>query len=134
MKLSDDEQILISQNFNNKLINCIKKCPVIFAKSEKLFRNNIKKDAAWRKVAEEMQMSEKKVKNKWKNLRDRFVKENREVTRTSNSGAGQDDVYVSNWPLYSELLFLANHCKSRPLPVVMAFLSKVLQIHIRNNI
>ncbi|XP_058839866.1 uncharacterized protein LOC131695398 [Topomyia yanbarensis] len=108
------QEELTNQTHNGRLINSIKKYPAIYAKSSKEFRNSIRKDVAWRHVAEEMQMTETAVKAKWKNLRDRFVKEHREVTNSSSSGAGEEEVYESNWPLYNELLFLAAHCKNRP--------------------
>lgn len=55
------EDIDVPLNFNYKLIGCIKKYPAIYAKQTKQFRNLIKKDAAWRYVAHEMEMSGKWV-------------------------------------------------------------------------
>lgn len=47
----------ILEDFNFKLVNCVKKYPVIYAKASKEFRNAGKKDKAWRDVANEMDIS-----------------------------------------------------------------------------
>lgn len=54
------------------------------------------------------------VKTKWRNLRDRFIKEMRKVDGTSASGAGVDQVYESKWVLFEEMAFLVAHCENRP--------------------
>lgn len=49
----------VLEDFNFKLINCIKKYPVIYAKASKEFRNTVKKDRAWLEVAREMDINGK---------------------------------------------------------------------------
>lgn len=57
---------------------------------------------------------ENMVKTKWRNIRDRFVKELRKSNGSSVSGAGADDLYDSKWVLFDELKFLSAHCENRP--------------------
>ncbi|XP_062554755.1 uncharacterized protein LOC134219882 [Armigeres subalbatus] len=101
-------------NVNYVIINTIKKFPVLYAKGSKLYRNVQEKQRAWSSVAKKLEMPEKNVKTKWRNLRDRYVKELRKVKQTGTSGAGTEDVYKSKWFLFEELEFLAAHSENRP--------------------
>lgn len=121
-------------NVNYVIINTIKKFPVLYAKGSKLYRNVQEKQRAWSSVAKKLEMpgmvlnefqhilcyvcylfiTEKNVKTKWRNLRDRYVKELRKVKQTGTSGAGTEDVYKSKWFLFEELEFLAAHSENRP--------------------
>ena len=48
---------------------------------------------------------------RWRNLRDKFVRENKKVTKRKSGEEGP--CYVSNWPLYNIMLFIGDTVKHR---------------------
>lgn len=56
------------------------------------------------------------VKNKWKNLRDVFMKEAKIVRRPRSGDPGSpnnDDIYIGKWSYFKELSFLKDIVKPR---------------------
>lgn len=48
---------------------------------------------------------------RWRSLRDKFVRENKNVTKRKSGEEGP--CYVSNWPLYNIMLFIGDTVKHR---------------------
>ncbi|CAM4606717.1 unnamed protein product [Leuciscus chuanchicus] len=70
-----------------RLILAVSECRFLYDLSDEGYRDTNRKSAAWRKVAEEVDMSVEEVKKKWRDLRDAFVRYRREDQSRRVSGA-----------------------------------------------
>ncbi|XP_021694383.1 uncharacterized protein LOC110674514 [Aedes aegypti] len=52
------------------------------------------------------------VKSRWKSLRDKFVREQNELSQITTSGSAAPE--KAKWKFFDELLFLKGHCQRRP--------------------
>ncbi|XP_062541565.1 transcription factor Adf-1-like [Armigeres subalbatus] len=94
------------------LINKVKQHNCLWAKSSKDYRNVLKKEKIWVEIAAELKKSVDSIKNRWKSLRDRFVREQGQITVASSSGSAAPD--SPSWQYFNELSFLKAHCQKRP--------------------
>ncbi|XDV31483.1 hypothetical protein PO909_002475 [Leuciscus waleckii] len=77
--------------------------PEIYDTKSYTYRDRTKKEIAWRKISEEVGLSEETVRRKWKGLRDTYVKEKKKETeKKSGSGANQE----KRWKYSAVLSFL----------------------------
>nr|XP_054930432.1 uncharacterized protein LOC126538461 [Dermacentor andersoni] len=91
--------------FNEALITEVEKRRVLWDVRDRNYKNNMKRDQAWRATADALSVDVTQVMKRWKSLRDTFMKKRKEVT-TTKSGAGADSVFSVRWPHYNQLLFL----------------------------
>uniref|UniRef100_A0A3B1JRP6 MADF domain-containing protein n=1 Tax=Astyanax mexicanus TaxID=7994 RepID=A0A3B1JRP6_ASTMX len=70
------------------LITAVSSFPVLFDASLHIYRDNVKKCDAWKKVAEIVGASEEECRKKWKNLRDQYRRERNRERERSKSGSG----------------------------------------------
>ena len=94
------------------LLNEVKRREEIWKTSHSLYKDRPLRTRAFVEVAEAVteatgsEVSVDEIKKKLKSLKRRYAAEKRKLNLTSRSGAGADEVYVSNWHLFSQLTFL----------------------------
>uniref|UniRef100_A0A8B9J7A3 MADF domain-containing protein n=1 Tax=Astyanax mexicanus TaxID=7994 RepID=A0A8B9J7A3_ASTMX len=71
---------------DERLITAVSSFPVLFDASLHIYRDNVKKGDAWKKVVEIVGASE--VQEKWKNLSDQYRRERNRERERSKSGSG----------------------------------------------
>ncbi|KYQ50120.1 hypothetical protein ALC60_10813 [Trachymyrmex zeteki] len=95
------------------LINLVKANPVLYEKHHKGYNKRSDKLLMWNRIGISLipPMTEKE----FYRLRQKFGKERRKVLQSQpRSGASGNDVsYKSNWILYNDLMFLADHIQPR---------------------
>ncbi|XP_058824994.1 uncharacterized protein LOC131685349 [Topomyia yanbarensis] len=109
MEREDEYELCIEK----RLISLVKEYPCIYAKGTIAYRNSGARVKAWLLISKTLNISEGIARTKWRNLKDRYVKERRKQDQTAVSGAGSEDVYVSKWIFFNELSFLSAHCELR---------------------
>ncbi|XP_017471636.1 PREDICTED: transcription factor Adf-1-like isoform X2 [Rhagoletis zephyria] len=92
-----------------KLIEAIKMQPCLFDKSSNLFRNKYLKEWAWQAVAASVGVSEEHCRNRWKSLRDRFVRE----VAANRPKSGDAANYKPEWCFMDAMRFLTKHIAPR---------------------
>ncbi|XP_077523052.1 uncharacterized protein LOC144133846 [Amblyomma americanum] len=91
--------------FNEALITEVERRRVLWDVRDRDYKNNMKRDQAWRAIAVALSVDVTQVMKRWKSLRDTFMKKRKEVTAIK-SGAGADSVVNVRWPHFNQLLFL----------------------------
>ncbi|EAT32379.1 AAEL015471-PA [Aedes aegypti] len=110
-----DSDIDMTEEQVVQLIELVRKHPLLYDKQCHAYRKAALKDRAWSSIASILGegITGEKAYKRWKNLRDRFMKELRKVENTSTSGAGVSDIHTPKWVFYEDLSFLRDHCKRR---------------------
>ena len=85
---------------------------VLYAVNHAEYHDTNKRNAATKRIAEEMGIIEESVPNTLKNLRTQFLKEKRKVECSKGTGKGRKQLYVPKWKLYDALAFLLPYTKS----------------------
>uniref|UniRef100_A0A1B6MQM8 MADF domain-containing protein n=1 Tax=Graphocephala atropunctata TaxID=36148 RepID=A0A1B6MQM8_9HEMI len=85
------------------LITEVQQRPSLWNNKDPEFYNRSYNDRVWDIVAETVQMPKLSAKNKWKNLKDSFVKAVKNGGRRSEGGSSVDP---NKWPHFTSLLFL----------------------------
>ena len=85
---------------------------VLYAVNHAEYHDENKRNAATKRIAEEMGISEESVTNMLKNLRTQFLKEKRKVECSKGTGKGRKQLYVPKWKFYDALAFLLPYTKS----------------------
>ncbi|XP_044733007.1 uncharacterized protein LOC123295653 isoform X2 [Chrysoperla carnea] len=84
-----------SHIFNLQLIELVKKNPLLYDHSHPGHKNKIAKEQCWVKISEQLNFDVDSVKKRYRNLRDRFVRERRLGTK--------------GWRLYNQLEFFSDY-------------------------
>nr|CAI5829817.1 unnamed protein product [Callosobruchus analis] len=73
----------------------------------KHYHNRLLVDREWTRIAADLQETKEVVKNKWKNLRDRFKKELNKIPKYRSGDDGENaSQYNSTWSHFESMLFL----------------------------
>ncbi|KAL2102310.1 hypothetical protein ACEWY4_001478 [Coilia grayii] len=88
-----------------RLITVISGFPILYDMSLSSYRDTSMKNEAWRKVAEIVGVPEQKCRDRWKSLRDSYVKEKKKEKERSRSGAGASS--RPRWKFMAVMGFLA---------------------------
>ncbi|XP_013178335.1 PREDICTED: uncharacterized protein LOC106125607 [Papilio xuthus] len=91
-----------------KFINIIRSFPEIYAVGQSDYKNMYKKEIAWKKIKEEMGMDIKRLKVKWRNLRDTYIK-HKNCRRSGIKGPNT----LYNWVWANEMAFVEPYIKFR---------------------
>lgn len=87
----------------------------------KSYKDRVKKHNGLKEMAEQFSTTAEEIQRKIHNIRNQFNSEFKK-TRTTKSGQGTDELYVSKWPYYNLLLFLQGGSACKPaignLPMV----------------
>ncbi|XP_049876426.1 uncharacterized protein LOC126374024 [Pectinophora gossypiella] len=73
----------MTENQTERLIQLVQAHPCLYNRRDKDYRNTIRKDYIWDKIAKELQQNRETAKGKWKNLKDgytKFKKQNKVTT------------------------------------------------------
>ncbi|XP_044734314.1 transcription factor Adf-1-like [Chrysoperla carnea] len=100
-------KVIFSSVDDEKLVETVAKFPCIYDTSNKLYKNQVAKDNAWKEVAEHTKKSANDCKKRWRNIKDTFFKRQKRRTGTGSS----TNMKPKSWPLANMLSFLgkANH-------------------------
>lgn len=127
---------------DEQLVIAVEKHPCLYNKSLKEYKDDSRKQNAWKLVAAEMNSDRmclfhnvcvinnnlqgsfkladffcaaQTVGTRWNNLRDRFVRALQEATKPPKSGSSSDSIVNTKniFPLYSVMLWLAPHIRKR---------------------
>ncbi|KAL1516086.1 hypothetical protein ABEB36_000010 [Hypothenemus hampei] len=97
-------------NFNNAslafLISIIQNYEYLYDLSQKDYKNKLLKNRAWQEISEMTNMSVDECQRQWRNLRDRFTKEKRQLP----SGSGMSEV---NWEYFENMQFYNKYTRPR---------------------
>ncbi|XP_046419359.1 transcription factor Adf-1-like [Neodiprion fabricii] len=88
-----------------QLIEEVKKYPLLFDTNIKGYKDNETKDTTWVKIASDLQVKPHEAKNRWRNLRDRFVREKKLISSENETDKAQK---ASPWPLLEHMSFMWN--------------------------
>ncbi|CAL8292879.1 unnamed protein product [Arctogadus glacialis] len=70
-----------------RMIMAVFRRPVLWNMRIDIYRDKNKTNQAWKEIGEEFGLPEKDCKKRWRDLRDRYVRERREVSETTASGS-----------------------------------------------
>uniref|UniRef100_A0A1B0FGC5 MADF domain-containing protein n=1 Tax=Glossina morsitans morsitans TaxID=37546 RepID=A0A1B0FGC5_GLOMM len=105
-----DEEKCIVEFDDEKFIQLVQEYEYLFNKHHPFFKVPHRKETAWRKIAEEMGISDKICIRRWATLRDRYVK----LKRKLRSLPADETLQDIPWPLLDSMEFLAPHIVPRP--------------------
>ncbi|XP_025163181.1 uncharacterized protein LOC105184943 isoform X2 [Harpegnathos saltator] len=98
-----------TEGINELIIHYVRNRPQLWDLNDKCYRNNGLKKKLWCEVAHELNMTEEFVKNRWRNLRDRYIKEKKKSVTKS----GQAAVHFVPWSFMEHLHFLSDTVEPR---------------------
>ncbi|XP_075155897.1 uncharacterized protein LOC142238877 [Haematobia irritans] len=87
-----------------KLIEAVKKYPILFDLQCREYKNTQKKEDVWKGISNEIGWSTELCKKKWKNLRDTYKKTKQRLNMPSGSGAE----VKRTWKYFENMSFLDN--------------------------
>ncbi|XP_075158410.1 transcription factor Adf-1-like [Haematobia irritans] len=85
-----------------KLIEAVKKYPILFDLQCREYKNTQKKEDVWKGISNEIGWSTELCKKKWKNLRDTYKKTKQRLNMPSGSGAE----VKRTWKYFENMSFL----------------------------
>ncbi|CAH2268702.1 transcription factor Adf-1-like [Pararge aegeria] len=94
--------------YDEKLIECVKKYPVLYDMSDPKYLDSKYKISVWTAIASEINETSNACKNRWTNIRDQF-KRNLNKRKTKSGQA----VYIKKYKYEEELEFLLPHIQNR---------------------
>ncbi|XP_067634914.1 uncharacterized protein [Eurosta solidaginis] len=94
-----------------KLIRAVKKRPALYKRASIESKNKKCRDDAWAAVSRELGVPEEACRQRWKSLRDRFVRENTKLINESDDGVAVPS--KCGWEFYRSLLFIEDEIKVR---------------------
>ncbi|XP_077270956.1 uncharacterized protein LOC143902126 [Temnothorax americanus] len=98
-----------SENVNELIIHYVRSLPQLWDLKNKEYRDNVLKKKLWCQVAQELNVTDEFVKNRWRQLRDRYLKEKKKSVTKS----GQAAHHFFPWPLMASLSFLSDVVEPR---------------------
>ncbi|XP_071642130.1 uncharacterized protein [Temnothorax longispinosus] len=98
-----------SENVNELIIHYVRSLPQLWDLKNKEYRDNVLKKKLWCQVAQELNVTDEFVKNRWRQLRDRYLKEKKKSVTKS----GQAAHHYFPWPLMASLSFLSDVVEPR---------------------
>ncbi|XP_071652264.1 uncharacterized protein [Temnothorax longispinosus] len=98
-----------SENVNELIIHYVRSLPQLWDFKNKEYRDNVVKKKLWCQVAQELNVTDEFVKNRWRQLRDRYIKEKKKSVTKS----GQAAHHFFPWPLMASLSFLSDVVEPR---------------------
>ncbi|KAH8362666.1 hypothetical protein KR200_001173 [Drosophila serrata] len=107
----EEEEDCQDDLLNEQLIELVKMHPVLYDRHKiRVSKNLAAKNEAWRKISENLNVSEELCYNRWKKLRDRFAREyrNQQINQAT----------PVTWRYFKELLFLGRHFR-KGVPLVL---------------
>ncbi|XP_056882326.1 transcription factor Adf-1-like [Takifugu flavidus] len=91
-----------------KLITEVKNHSMIYDNSHRFYKDNYKKEKAWKDIAEAMGVDADTCKAKWRTLRDSFVRQRKKVSASGSAGGPQKE-----WKFNDIMSFLVLHIQQR---------------------
>ena len=99
------------QDDNEVLIEAVRSFPCIWNMSLREYKDNRVKENAWSKVSQKLGTSIDDSKRRWKNLRDKFVRERKFTIKRPTGTSGPPS--VSQWKYYNIMCFMQDTVRHR---------------------
>ncbi|KAI4830241.1 hypothetical protein KUCAC02_001887 [Chaenocephalus aceratus] len=98
-----------------KLAELVREHPNLYDQSRQDYKDNLKGHLSWKEIADNMGKSEEAVKQKWKNLRDKFCKAKKRMARRSSPLPTDEEIPLDRAVpvLYHQLAWLSSYVKPR---------------------
>ncbi|KAF3832514.1 hypothetical protein NQZ68_017678 [Dissostichus eleginoides] len=98
-----------------KLADLVREHPNLYDQSRQDYKDNLKGHLSWKEIADNMGKSEEAVKQKWKNLRDKFCKAKKRMARRSSPLPTDEEIPLDRAVpvLYHQLAWLSSYVKPR---------------------
>ncbi|KAJ4947360.1 hypothetical protein JOQ06_009396 [Pogonophryne albipinna] len=98
-----------------KLAELVREHPNLYDQSRQDYKDNLKGHLSWKEIADNMGNSEEAVKQKWKNLRDKFCKAKKRMARRSSPLPTDEEIPLDRAVpvLYHQLAWLSSYVKPR---------------------
>ncbi|XP_077522940.1 uncharacterized protein LOC144133643 [Amblyomma americanum] len=88
------------------LINAVREHRFLYDKYSRDFKNRSKKDFAWEEIGQLFGLTRTQVEQKFKNLRDIYMRKKQEIKNKQKSGAGAADIPTIKWPHFESMMAL----------------------------
>ncbi|XP_055905151.1 transcription factor Adf-1-like isoform X2 [Eupeodes corollae] len=99
----------LDAKFDLILIEGVRRNKCLYDKRDAFYFNKLKKEKAWKAIAEESKRTDPECRLRWKALRERYSRELRKLNQPSGSGASEYCV----WELMEEMCFLKDSMQPR---------------------
>ena len=99
------------QDDTEMLIETVRSFPCLWNMSLREYKDNRVKENAWKKISEKLATSVDDCKRRWKNLRDKFVRERKISTKRPTGTSGPPT--VSQWKYYNIMCFIQDTVRHR---------------------
>ncbi|XP_067639451.1 uncharacterized protein [Eurosta solidaginis] len=94
---------------DEQLVKMVERNELLYNKNNRDYKCVEKKEAAWKRIAKELGVSDEDCIRRWSVLRDRYSKESRRMAALASNGM----TTTRFWPLFNELDFLKSHIVHR---------------------
>ncbi|XP_017468574.1 PREDICTED: uncharacterized protein LOC108360695 isoform X1 [Rhagoletis zephyria] len=97
-----------TKDMDNKLIEEVRKRPFFYAKGQAGYRDSKLRQRAWAEIADVMELSADECYQRWRVLRDRYVK-----LMAKKAGNKKLNKFETRWAMYEQLAFLNPYIQPR---------------------
>uniref|UniRef100_A0A6P7F325 Transcription factor Adf-1-like n=1 Tax=Diabrotica virgifera virgifera TaxID=50390 RepID=A0A6P7F325_DIAVI len=98
-----------------KLIELVKKYPILYDLSHEDYKNIRKKDKIWDEIGQEMKECREELKRRWRSLRDSYVRYLRVIkTRTGQGAQNKTWQWAESMKMFQPFLLFANTSSNMP--------------------
>ncbi|KAH6933281.1 hypothetical protein HPB50_013935 [Hyalomma asiaticum] len=102
------------------LLDTIKQHPVLYDKTNPRYKEAEYKKEIWKKIAQDLGVTEAMCQNKFKNLKDNFTKIKTKLKDKSRSGAGAKDVPTVKWKHFEAMIPIMEKVHEEPVSEMSA--------------
>ncbi|XP_077484267.1 uncharacterized protein LOC144094214 [Amblyomma americanum] len=88
------------------LINAVREHRFLYDKHSRDFKNRSKKDFAWEEIGQLFGLTRTQAEQKFKNLKDIYMRKKQEIKNKQKSGAGVADIPTIKWPHFESMMAL----------------------------
>nr|CAH7717558.1 unnamed protein product [Callosobruchus chinensis] len=110
------------------LIILVEQCAYLYDKASKSYKDERLKENTWKSIAEKLETEPAAAKQRWVNLRDRFVRAYRDYTSQPPSGSAGGCPKTIGFPFFGEMMWLAPFIRKRKLTSSVATLPSTSHI------
>ncbi|PSN41006.1 hypothetical protein C0J52_16064 [Blattella germanica] len=132
MSTLKDESSKITTNpilFDIKLVQEVRKWPALYDPRRRGYKDSTETEKAWTQVANELGLQSLDVRNRWRSLRDKFVREKKRLVLDGEASYRSRDP----WPLLDEMSFLWDFIYHRKDVYTRKMSAKVRAEYIQRN-
>ncbi|KDR22277.1 transcription factor Adf-1-like [Zootermopsis nevadensis] len=113
-----------------KLVHEVRKHPALYDPKIRSYKDSAEMDKSWLEIANELGMKPLNVKNRWRSLRDKFVREKKRLVLDGVASYRSRDP----WPLLDDMSFLWDFINHRKDVYTRKMSSKVRAEYVQHNL